>query len=167
MTDPTGPSRASLLIAKAMDYYMVEMYDGGWSAMQAETQFQDNNSSHELAALSVTEATTHGLHSNKEPVYLLLLDTQSALDHVFIEHAIRCAYLAGTQDQGLIYLDNRLRNRMTYLEWDKQILGPIHDTIGVEQGGIASDRVYRLVNNEQLETAQQSKLGIIVTTHPW
>ena len=85
---------------------------------------------HELAALSVTEATTHGLHSNKEPVYLLLLDAQSAFDRVVIEHAIRCAYLAGTQDQGLIYLDNRLRNRMTYLEWDKQILGPIHDTIG-------------------------------------
>ena len=68
--------------------------------------------------------------------------------------------MAGTQDEGLLYLDNRLRNRLTYIEWDKQILGPILDTIGVEQGGIASDRVYRLVNNEQLETAQQSKLGV-------
>ena len=30
----------------------------------------------------------------------------------------------------------------------------------MEQGGVASDRVYRLVNNEQLETAQQSRLGV-------
>ena len=39
-------------------------------------------------------------------------------------------------------------------------MGPICDTMGVEQGGCASDRVYRLVNNEQLETAQRSELGI-------
>ena len=29
------------------------------------------------------------------------------------------------------------------------------DTQGVDQGGIASDKVYRLVNNDQLATAQQ------------
>ena len=34
------------------------------------------------------------------------------------------------------------------------------DTQGVEQGGVASDKVYRLVNNEQLVTAQQSELGV-------
>ena len=49
---------------------------------------------------------------------------------------------------------------MTFIEWDKEIQGPINDTIGVEQGGCASDRIYRLVNNEQIETAQQSKLGV-------
>ena len=38
--------------------------------------------------------------------------------------------------------------------------GIINDTLGVEQGGCASDRIYRLVNNEQLETAQQSELGV-------
>ena len=32
--------------------------------------------------------------------------------------------------------------------------------MGVEQGGCASDRIYRLVNNEQLKTAQQSELGV-------
>ena len=51
-----------------------------------------------------------------------------------IEHAIRCAYLAGTHDEGLVYLDRRLRNRLTYVEWDKQLMGPICDTMGVEQG---------------------------------
>ena len=39
-------------------------------------------------------------------------------------------------------------------------MGPICDTMGVEQGGCYSDRVYRLVNNEQLETAQRSELGL-------
>ena len=39
-------------------------------------------------------------------------------------------------------------------------MGPIKDTMGVEQGGCASDRIYRLVNNEQLHIAQQSELGV-------
>ena len=34
------------------------------------------------------------------------------------------------------------------------------DTMGVEQGGCFSDTIYRLVNNVQLETAQQSELGV-------
>ena len=97
---------------------------------------------------------------NKEPVYALLLDALSAYDRVVIEHAVTCAYLAGTQDEGLIYLEGRLRNRQTYIEWDKEVLGPIMDTQGVEQGGCASDRVYKLVNNEQLRTAQESELGV-------
>ena len=91
---------------------------------------------------------------------MLLLDAQSAYDRVVIEHAVRCAYLAGTQDEGLLYLDNRLRSRQTLIEWDKEILGPIKDTQGVEQGGRPSDKIYRLVNNEQLITAQQSQLGV-------
>ena len=57
------------LLAKALDIYMVELYDDGWSAAQASTQFQGSNSSHELASLSITEAVCHGLHVNKQPVY--------------------------------------------------------------------------------------------------
>ena len=148
------------LLAKALDTYMVQLYNAGWSAAQAPTQFQGDNSSHDLASLCVTEAVIHGLYTNKEPVYLLLLDAQSAYDRVVIEHAVRCAYLAGTQDEGLLYLDHRLRSRRTMVEWEKEILGPIKDTQGVEQGGCPSDKVYRLVNNEQLVTAQQSGLGV-------
>ena len=148
------------LLAHALDTYMVELYDSGWSAVQAGTQFQGSNSSHDLAALAITEAIIQSLHTIKQPVYLLLLDAQSAFDRVVIEHAIRCAYLAGTDDEGLVYLDRRLRSRLTYIECDKQLIGPIHDTVGVEQGGCASDRIYRLVNNEQLKTAQQSELGM-------
>ena len=154
------------LLAKALDTYMVQLYGDVWSAVQAPTQFQGENSSHDLAALCITEAVSHGLYVNKEPVYILLLDAQSAYDRVVIEHALRCAYLAGTQDEGLLYLDYRLRNRRTMVEWGKQILGPIRDTQGVEQGGCPSDKLYRLVNNEQLLMADKSQLGIELGSVP-
>ena len=47
-------------------------------------------------------------------------------------------------------------NRKTFIEWDKEILGPTSDTIGLEQGGCAIDRFYRLVNNEKVKIAQES-----------
>ena len=46
------------------------------------------------------------------------------------------------------------------MEWDKCLMGPILDKLGVEQGGCLSDRQYKLANNEQLATAQLSMLGI-------
>ena len=39
-------------------------------------------------------------------------------------------------------------------------MGPIHDSLGLEQGGCNSDRLYKLCNNNQLSTAQLSQLGI-------
>ena len=48
------------------------------------------------------------------------------------------------------------------MEWDKCLMGPILDLLGVEQGGCLSDRLYKLANNEQLSTAQLSMLGISV-----
>ena len=38
-------------------------------------------------------------------------------------------------------------------------MGPIHDQLGVEQGGVNSDKLYKLANNCQLKVAQQSCLG--------
>ena len=46
------------------------------------------------------------------------------------------------------------------MEWDKTLMGPIADQLGVEQGGVNSDRFYKLCNNNQLSTAQQSGLGV-------
>ena len=43
-------------------------------------------------------------------------------------------------------------------------MGPILDTVGVAQGGCPSDRIHRLTNNEQLETAQKSELGVDMGT---
>ena len=49
---------------------------------------------------------------------------------------------------------------MTYVEWDKVLMGPIHDKLGVEQGGCNSDRIYRLANNKELSLTQASMLGL-------
>ena len=130
--------------------------------MQAQTQFQGPGSCHDLAALLLTEAVQHSLHTARLPVYVLLLDAKSAFDKVVLECAVRNAYLAGTRDQGLLYLNSRLQNRRTYVEWDKVLMGPICDSIGVEQGGVNSDRLYKLCNNVQLQTAQLSQLGVVM-----
>ena len=39
-------------------------------------------------------------------------------------------------------------------------MGPINDKLGVEQGGVISDRIYKLSNNTQLSSAQNSGLGV-------
>ena len=39
-------------------------------------------------------------------------------------------------------------------------MGPIHDSLGLEQGGVNSDRLYTLCNNAQLQNASESSLGI-------
>ena len=60
-------------------------------------------------------------------------------------------FLDGTADHGLVYFDQRLANRKTIIEWDKELLSPIHDEQGVEQVGIQSGELYQLYNNEQLK----------------
>ena len=95
-------------------------------------------------------------------MYALLIDAMSAFDKIVRQCAVRSAYLAGTCDQGLLYLDSRLASRSTYTEWDKVIMGPIRDSLGLEQGGYNSGDLYKLNNNNQLTTAQLSQLGVPV-----
>ena len=139
---------------------MGSLYESGWADAQAETQFQGRGSSHELAALLLTEAIQYSLFNSKQPLFVIFLDAKSAFDKILRELVIRNAYLAGSQDQGLIYLDNRLKHRKTYVEWDKVLMGPICDRLGVEQGGCNSDRLYKLANNRELIITQQSSLGL-------
>ena len=84
----------------------------------------------------------------------------SAFDNVVKENVMKNAYLSGTTDQGLLYLDARMASRRTFPEWNKVLMGPIYDDLGLEQGGINSGDLYKLQNNSQLTTAQQSQLGI-------
>ena len=44
-------------------------------------------------------------------------------------------------------------------------MGPIRDLLGVEQGGMNSDRLYKLANNEQIKVAQESQFGIHISDH--
>ena len=130
---------------------------------QAETQFQGPDSSHELAALLLTETIQYSLYVIKKPLYVIFLNAKSAFDKILRESIIKNAFLAGCRGQGLLYLADRLGNRQTYVEWDKTWMGPIHDTLGVEQGGCLSDRLYKLANNEQHQVAQSSGMGVDVT----
>ena len=94
------------------------------------------------------------------PLFALFLDARSAFDRTVREILIRLLYLHGTSGDRLLYFNNRLGNRKTFCEWDKKVLGPIHDVQGVEQGGVPSGDLYIVYNNEQLDCAQESGLGI-------
>ena len=148
------------ILAKALDTYIGQLFADDWSSVQAETQFQGSGSSHELAAIMLTEAVQFSLHVAKKPLFILLLDAKSAYDKVVKECAIKNAYLSGSSGHGLIYIDSRLGSRKTFIEWEKVLMGPIEDTLGVEQGGVNSDKIYKLCNNFQLSTAQMSSLGV-------
>ena len=41
-------------------------------------------------------------------------------------------------------------------------MGPIRDSRGVEQGGVNSDNFYKMVNNEQVQTSQDSELSVTI-----
>ena len=78
------------------------------------------------------------------------------------EMLITDLYDIGIKDQGLVLIDERLKNRKTVCEWDRQLMGPIRDECGVEQGGINSSEFYKVYNNDQLKLAQSSQFGIVI-----
>ena len=59
------------LMSKALDKYAGRLFESGWANAQAETQFQGNGSSHELAALLLTETIQHSLFVDFQPVFVL------------------------------------------------------------------------------------------------
>ena len=104
------------LLAKSLDKYVGSLFESGWAAAQAETTFQGTGSSHELAALLLTECIQFSLFSAKKPLFCIFLDAKSAFDKILREFCIRSAYLAGSSGHGLIYLDNRLKQHKTFVE---------------------------------------------------
>ena len=136
------------------------MYSPRWNKFTAETQFQAKSSSHELAALTLTETINHSVRTLNRPVFTLYLDAMSAFDLDLKEFLINNIYEYGIQDQGLLIIDQRLKNRKTVCEWDRVLMGPIVDECGVEQGGKNSSDFYKIYNNEQLNLAQDSELGV-------
>ena len=131
------------LISKALDFYIRDINIGKWNEKQAITQYQGEASSHELAALLVTELVQHSLYTLKEPAYLLFLDAKSAFDNVKPEILAKQMFMAGMDGNSLLYINERLTNRRTFLDWDKTIMGPIVDEHGLEQGGISSNELYK------------------------
>ena len=148
------------VVAKAMDMYIRNMNISRWSMEQSSAQFQGQGSSHELAAILLTECIQHSLFKSKKPIYVLYLDAQSAFDVVLHELLIRNLHFCGTTGQSLLYINNRLENRQTYVEWDGSLMGPINDECGLEQGGPSSSEFYKIFSRDQLAMAQESKLGV-------
>ena len=112
------------------------------------------------ATLLVTELIQHSIHTLKEPAYLLFLDAKSAFDRVLPELLIRELYLAGMDGNTTILVNNRLVNRHTYLDWNRTLMGPIKDELGLEQRGSNSCEFYKIYSNEILISAQKSRQGI-------
>ena len=131
-----------------------------WDDCQAETQFQGNGLSHEHSAILLTEVIQYALYEDKKPIYALFLDAKSAFDKALFQILSRHLYLDGTQEQKLSFIIQRLENRITFCEWDKQILGPIIDQLGLEQGGKNSTQMWKCYNNEQLDVPQETDFGV-------
>ena len=148
------------VLAKALDMYIQELYITKWNAVQAPTQYQGQASSHDLASLLVTESIQQCLYRHHKPIFILFLDAKSAFDSVVISFLIRTLFFSGMQGNALHYVHNRLKNRLTYCDWDKILMGPIFDQQGLEQGGCSSSDLYKIYNNELLSTVQQSSQGV-------
>ena len=110
--------------------------------------------------IGLTETIINSVYISRRPVYALFLDVRAALDPVVRKILVRNLFAAGMTDQRLIYLDNRLSNRRTFCEYEKEMMGPILDFRGLEQGGVSSSELYKLYNNEQARVAQASRLGV-------
>ena len=42
-------------------------------------------------------------------------------------------FTAGMDGNTIVYMNQRLINRLTFLEWDKNLMGPIMDEHGLER----------------------------------
>ena len=147
-------------MAKATDLYLRDLFHHHWDSCQADTQYQGQGSNHELAALLVTEVIQHSLNVTKEPVFMLALDAESAYDRCLRQILSTQLYKANITGTALTFMDSRLTNRATVYQWDNTLMGPSKDDTGFKQGGINSSDYYKLYNNEQLTSAQSSKLGV-------
>ena len=133
-------------ITKTIDIYLGKLSINDWMEKQAPTQFQGQGMSHEMAALLLS-ITIHKSLTDKKPIFVLLLDAKSAFDLVIRQILVRRLYLDSPQDQRIIYWDKRLSCRTTFCQWEDQLMGPISDELGLEQGGPNSSEFYKIYNN--------------------
>ena len=148
------------VVAKALDIYIRDLYLKQWDADQSEVQFQGTGSSHELAGILLTECIQYSCLTLKRPLFVLYLDARSAFDVVQKELLIRNLFHVQEQDQSIMYLNNRLAARETVLDWGGDLMGPICDQQGLEQGGTSSSDHYKIFGKSQLTLAQESNLGL-------
>ena len=148
-------------LAKSVDIYLGKLSKEDWRSRQAATQFQGDGMSHDMASLLLTSTIHHSLHI-KKPLFVLLLDAKSAFDLVLRKILVRRLFLDTKADQRIRYWDLRLSRRTTFCQWGSQLMGPIKDECGVEQGGPNSSDFYKIYNNEQINSAQDSGFGTTI-----
>ena len=140
-------------LSKGLDLRVMMHQTDNWLNVKADMQFMTKGSSHQLAALLFTEAMRYTTVTLKSPLWTLLLDKEAVFDSVLKEYDVHAAYQAmsanssSVVDQSLVYLSNRLANRRTYLQYAKELMGPIEDKAGVEQGGIPNCEEFQLMTN--------------------
>ena len=108
----------------------------------------------------MTELIQYSLNIADQPVYMLVLDAESAFDRCLRQILCTELFKTGMSGSALLLVNNRLENRSTVYQWEGEKLGPAKDITGFEQGGINSGDFYKLYNNSQLKTAQSSQLGV-------
>ena len=113
-------------IAKACDTYIRGLSVDDWHDARAEVQFLGPGMSHEMGALLLSEVIHHSLNVNNKPLYALFVDARSAFDRALREILTRNLFLLGTTGNRLLYFDNRLKHRKTYIEWDQGLDDPTH-----------------------------------------
>ena len=65
-----------------------------------------------------------------------------------------------TNESAVLYIDEKLKNRKTFYEWDNKLMGPAQDNIGFEQGSICASDYYKIYSKKQLTSTQRSNLGV-------
>ena len=148
------------VVAKGLDLYLRTLSLDYWNEDQSSVQFQGEGSSHELAGLLLTECIQYAHFALKKPLYVLYLDARSAFDVVQRELLIRNLYNVQSGSQLLVHIDNRLAHRRTVVDWNGNLMGPISDEQGLEQGGINSSDYYKIYGKEILTLPQLSQLGL-------
>ena len=101
----------------------MDLHIKDWDRNKAECQFQGKGSSHELAAVLLTECIQRSLHHLKLPLDVLYLDAKSAFDAVLKELLMKNLYLSGPSEESLVYLHNRLDGRQTILDLNGRLMG--------------------------------------------
>ena len=84
------------VVAKALDLYIRNLNIEDWNLDKPDTQFQGEGSSHELAAVLLTEVIQQSLYCFKKPIFVLYLDAKSAFDIVLKELLIKNLFHCNT-----------------------------------------------------------------------
>ena len=105
------------VLVKALDAYIGSIYAPQRDSSQIDVKFQGSNSSHDLAALQVTELIAFSNRVLNRPLYALFLDAKSCFDRVLRQSVIRSAYSIDTTGNVLNIFNNRLGNRPTLFKF--------------------------------------------------